>query len=316
MRYQQFKNAQVQVSSLAVGTWAIGGDHYGAVDRADSIKAIRAMLANGVNLIDTAPCYGNGAAEKIVGEALEGFDRGKVLISTKFGLTPDVFTGGYSRNASFKNVMREVESSLMNLKTDYIDFYFVHWPDANTPIAETMSALNLLKKMGKIRFIGVSNFSREQIEQAEQYAQIDVQQPPYSMVNQTFTELMTWGYDKGIDAMTYGSLGSGILSGAIRSNPHFEENDTRLTFYDFFREPKFSKIMELLATMDAVAAEHERPVAQVAINWSTQKNFVGTALVGVRNEQEAAENCAAFDWELSADEIKRLDDEMQRLQIG
>ena len=153
MRYKQFKNAGVEVSSLAVGTWAIGGQNYGAVDRNDSIKAIRTMLDCGVNLIDTAPCYGNGSSEKIVGEAIQGLKRDEILISTKFGLITDVYSGGYKKCATYQNTMREVESSLMNLGTDYIDFYFVHWPDVNTPIDETMAALANLKKQGKIRFV-------------------------------------------------------------------------------------------------------------------------------------------------------------------
>lgn len=316
MRYKQFRNAGVSVSALAVGTWAIGGQNYGQVNREDSIRAIRTMIDHGVNLVDTAPCYGNGASEKIVGEALKGIPRDKILISTKFGLITDVYSGDYVKHASYKSVMREVESSLMNLETDYLDFYYVHWPDVLTPIDETMAALNTLKKQGKIRFIGVSNFSCEQIEAAEQYAQIDVQQPPYSMVNQKFTDLMKWGYEKGIDSMTYGSLGSGILTGAIRTLPEFEPGDMRLTFYDFFAEPVFSKIMEFLKTMDEIAAAHGVPAAQVALNWSTQKDFVGTALCGVRNEREALENCSAFEWSLSEDEITALDQELARLEIG
>lgn len=315
MRYKHFKTANVDVSSLAVGTWAIGGQNYGTVDKKDSIRAIHTMLDAGVNLIDTAPCYGNGASEKIVGEALEGISRDKFLVSTKFGLVTDIYSQGYKRNASYKNVMREIESSLMNLKLDYIDFYFVHWPDDNTPIDETMAALSTLKKLGKIRFVGVSNFSAGQIQEAEKYLKIDVQQPPFSMVNQKFAELMKWGMDNGIDSMTYGSLGSGILSGTIREIPNFPANDLRFTFYDFFKEPKFSKIMELLKMMDRIAQEHNRPVAQVALNWSTSKNFVGTALVGVRNEAEAKENCSAFNWQLSDEEIKLLDEEIIRLQI-
>lgn len=316
MRYKRFKNADVDVSVMAVGTWAIGGANYGAVNRADSIKAIRTMIDGGVNLIDTAPCYGNGASEMIVGEAISEIPRDKVLISTKFGLITDYYTGGYIKNATYKNCMREIESSLMNLGTDYIDFYFVHWPDVNTPIDETMAALMMLKKQGKIRYIGVSNFSEEQILEAEKYGQIDVQQPPYSMVNRKFEDLMKWGYEKGIDSMTYGSLGSGILTGAIREMPNFAPDDLRLTFYDFYKEPTFSKIMNFLKTMDKIAEAHNVPVAQVALNWSTQKEFVGTALCGVRNEAEAKENCAAFDWSLSVDEMKLLDDELEKEGIG
>ena len=204
------------------------------------------MIENGVNLIDTAPCYGNGTSEKIVGEVLKEIPREQVLISTKFGLIPDIYTHGYKKDTSYKNAMREIQSSLMNLETDYIDFYFVHWPDVNTPIDETMAALEEMKRKGYIRYVGVSNFTAEQIKEAEQYIQIDVQQPLYSMVDRGFEDLMSWGYDRGIDSMTYGSMGAGILSGKIRSVPSFEKNDLRLNFYDVYKEPKFSKIMELL----------------------------------------------------------------------
>ena len=313
MRYKHFKNADVDVSELAVGTWAIGGDNYGPMDREASIQAIRTMIDNGVNLVDTAPCYGNGYSEKVVGEALAGGYRDKVLISTKVGLVTSA--NGYDRDSSFKNIMREVESSLYNLKTDHIDFYFVHWPDVHTPFAETMSALELLRKQGKIRFIGVSNFTKEMIEECEKYGKVDVQQPPFSMVDRTYVDLMQWGAARGIDSMTYGSMGAGILSGKYRTTPDFPEGDTRLTFYDYFREPKFSKVQELLKVMDEVAEAHGKPVGQVALNWSTQKDYVGCALVGVRSDAHAIENCAAYDWSLTDDEIAKLDAKLDELGL-
>ena len=313
MRYKHFKNADVDVSELAVGTWAIGGDNYGPVDREASIQAIRTMIDNGVNLVDTAPCYGNGYSEKVVGEALAGGYRDKVLISTKVGLVTSA--NGYDRDSSFKNIMREVESSLYNLKTDHIDFYFVHWPDAHTPFAETMSALELLRKQGKIRFIGVSNFTKEMIEECEKYGKVDVQQPPFSMVDRTYVDLMQWGAARGIDSMTYGSMGAGILSGKYRTTPDFPEGDTRLTFYDYFREPKFAKVQKLLTVMDAIAETHGRPVGQVALNWSTQKDYVGCALVGVRSDAHALENCAAYEWSLTDDEIATLDATLDKLGL-
>ena len=313
MRYKHFSNAGVDVSELAVGIWAIGGDNYGPVDREASIEAIRRMIDNGVNLVDTAPCYGNGYSEKVVGEALSGGYRDKVLISSKVGLITSV--NGYDRDSSFKNIMREVESSLYNLKTDHIDFYFVHWPDMSTPFAETMSALELLRKQGKIRFIGVSNFTTVMIEECQKYGTVDVQQPPFSMVDRQFIDLMKWGFERGIDSMTYGSMGAGILSGKFRSAPDFPEGDTRLTFYDYFREPKFSKVQDLLKVMDVIAERHGAPVAQVALNWSCQKDYVGTSLVGVRSVAHADENCAAFDWKLTDDEVALLDAELDRLGL-
>lgn len=155
----------------------------------------------------------------------------------------------------------------------------------------------------------------QQIKEAEQYIQIDVQQPLYSMVDRGFEDLMSWGYDRGIDSMTYGSMGAGILSGKIRSVPSFEKNDLRLNFYDVYKEPKFSKIMELLKVMDSIADGHNVPVGQVALNWSTQKEYVGTALVGVRSIEHADENCKTFDWKLTEEEMKILDSKIEECAL-
>lgn len=313
MRYKQFQNANVKVSSLAVGTWAIGGDGYGAVNEKDSIAAIRTMIDNGVNIIDTASSYGAGHSEEVVGKAIRDGYRDRVMISTKFAIP---FDKDYENDGSYANCIRECEGSMKRLGVDYIDFFFMHWPDPKTPVSETMSALNDLKKQGKIRFIGVSNFDQALLEEAMQYAQIDVLQPPYSMVNRSAEPLMRWCEARGINTFTYGSLGAGILTGAIRELPHYDANDARYEFYDFFVEPKFSRVMELLKTLDKVAAAHDKPVAQVAINWSTQKSFVGAALCGVRNAAEALENCRTFDWGLTDEEIQMIDNELDRMQIG
>ncbi len=334
MRYKHFQNANVDVSALAVGTWGIGElERFGYVRdgngkvttkglitaRGNAVEAIQTALQGGVNLIDTAPCYGWGASEKIVGEAIRDFDRDKILISTKFSLVPTkaMPAARTSGGGSFKNVMREVQTSLSLLGTDYIDFYFQHYPDPNTDVAETMSALNVLKKRGVIRYIGLSNHTKEMIEKAMEWADIDVIQPPFSMVNREQEELMRWAHSKGIDSMTYGSLGSGLLTGAIREKPTFNPGDIRGGFYRrLYQDEAFEKFLKLLAVMDEIAADHEVPVAQVAINWSTQQDFVGTALCGVANAKEAAENVATFNWELSADEMAKLNNVLSTLDIG
>ena len=313
MRYKYFQNADVEVSELSLGTWGIGGEGWGATDDKQSIEAVHAMLDQGVNLIDTAPFYGDGYSEKVIGEAIKG-RRNQVMISTKFGLNT-LPNGNCVFNGSKDNVFKEIEVSLKNLQTDYIDFYFMHWPDPQTPLCEAMTALAELKKQGKIRFVGVSNFSEEQIEEAEKYVKIDVQQPQYSMLNRGNEDLMRWGVERGINAMAYGAMGAGILSGTIREKPDFGPDDHRLKFYDFFVEPKFSKTMELLKKLDEVAAAHDRPVAQVVINWNAQKPFVGTELVGVRSAKKALQNCAAFEWRLSDQEIAEIDAEILRLHL-
>ena len=320
MRYKHFKNAGADISALTVGTWGIAGANsagvsWGDVDTKESIAAVRRMVENGVNMVDTAPIYGEGHSEEVVGQALKGI-RDKVYLTTKFGSYINHFTGTSVRDCKYNTVEREIDESLKRLQTDYIDFYVMHWPDVNTPIEETMAAVNMLKEKGKIRFIGMSNSPKELIMEAQKYAKIDVIQPPFSMVNQTERELMEWAETQGIGTMTYGSLGAGILTGAIRECPEYDPKDMRLVFYPFFKEPTFSKIMELLKTLDAIAEEHEKPVAQVSINWSTQKSFVSTALKGVNTPAQADENCSAFDWELTEEEIARIDSEIKRLEIG
>ena len=315
MRYKHVGNAGIDISALAVGTWAIGGQQWGDVNEKDSIDAIRAMIDGGVNLVDTAPIYGNGHSEEVVGKALENGYREKVFLATKFSISNDE-NGAVINNGSYENAIWECEQSLKRLNTDHIDIYIMHWPDPATPVEVTMKALADLKKSGKIRFIGVSNFDRNLIEEAQKVVRIDFLQPPYSMVEESQKELLAWCETQGIGTMTYGSLGAGILTGAIRELPDWDENDFRYTFYDYFKNPKFSKIMELLKVMDKIAQVRNKPLAQIAINWSTQKSYVSTAICGVRDPQQAYENCATFDWERTGEEMELIDSEIERLQMN
>lgn len=315
MRYKHVGNAGIDISALAVGTWAIGGQQWGDVNEKDSIDAIRAMIDGGVNLVDTAPIYGNGHSEEVVGKALENGYREKVFLATKFSISNDE-NGAVINNGSYENAIWECEQSLKRLNTDHIDIYIMHWPDPATPVEVTMKALADLKKSGKIRFIGVSNFDRNLIEEAQKVVRIDFLQPPYSMVEESQKELLAWCETQGIGTMTYGSLGAGILTGAIRELPDWDENDFRYTFYDYFKNPKFFKIMELLKVMDKIAQVRNKPLAQIAINWSTQKSYVSTAICGVRDPQQAYENCATFDWELTGEEMELIDSEIERLQMN
>ncbi len=318
MRYKVMKQSGERVSALTVGTWAIGGKNsmgggYGEIDDAESVKAIRAMVDGGVNLIDTAPIYGEGHSEEVVGKAVEGI-RDQVLIATKYGSYIQDGKGVHCSRPD--SVLREFDQSLVRLGTDYVDMYIMHWPDnEGTPIEETMACVTDLKKAGKVRMLGLSNCDRALIERACAVADIDIVQLPFSMVNQSALDDFLWCEKRGIDTMTWGSLGSGILTGSIREKPHFDEMDFRNTFYPFYKEPLFSRIQEFLKTMDEVAAYYGKPLAQVALNWSTQKSYVTTALAGVRNEAEAKENCATFDWELTDKDIAALDAELTRLGI-
>lgn len=305
MRYKQLGETDMNVSVIGVGTWQMGGERWGDVERKENIAAIREAFENGVNFIDTAPAYGKGYSETVVAEAIKGY-RNKIFVATKVGIVWDDIDGPNKKYAGYDSVIRECEASLKRLDIDMIDLYMVHWPDVTTPIEETMRALNKLKEQGKIRHIGVSNFSIEQMEEVKKYATLATLQPPYSMVSRDSEEIMKWCKANDVGTITYGSLGSGVLTGAYRELPKFEENDWRLTFYPFYKEPMFSQIMELLKKLDEIAANHRVPVAQVALNWSTQNPIVDTALVGMRNPKEAKENCAAMSWSLSDEEIKDI----------
>ena len=310
MRYKKLGGTGVDVSQVALGTWAIGGKNWGNVDDNMSIKAIHQMIDNGVNFIDCAPTYGMGHAEEVLGKALKG-KRDKVTLLTKCGIRwPDEarkdFNQGAIRDSSKKSILKQIDDSLKRLSTDYIDVYLIHWPDVNTPLEETVEAFEELKKTGKIKYTGVSNFEEPMLSKLFELNALDVVQFPYSMVNRTKEDVLKEYYEKGVGTMSYGSLGAGILTGTIRELPNFEKDDARLGFYDFFEEPKFSKVMKLLETMDLIAKKRNVPLSQIAVNWNTQNNFITTSIMGVRNPNEANENCAAFNWSLTDEEMNML----------
>lgn len=309
MRYTMLGKTELKVSQATIGTWAIGGAGWGDVNKKESMEAIETMIERGVNLIDTAPFYGLGESEKIVGEVIRD-KRDDIVLLTKAGTGWDE-KGVPFKRSDYKSILKDCEESLQRLKTDYIDLYLIHWPDEVTPIEEMMDAMNKLKQDGKIRFIGASNFSKEEVLESEKYVSFDVLQHPYSMVAQDFRELLTWAHKNNIGTMSYGSLGAGILIGSIREMPKFSEDDMRLNFYDYFKEPKFSKVMQLVKRLDVYAEKYNVPVSQVTINWNTQSGFLDTILMGVRNKKEAEENCAAFEWKLEQEDVESITKDIQ-----
>lgn len=309
MRYTMLGKTELKVSQATIGTWAIGGAGWGDVNKKESMEAIETMIERGVNLIDTAPFYGLGESEKIVGEVIRD-KRDDIVLLTKAGTGWDE-KGVLFKRSDYKSILKDCEESLQRLKTDYIDLYLIHWPDEVTPIEEMMDAMNKLKQDGKIRFIGASNFSKEEVLESEKYVSFDVLQHPYSMVAQDFRELLTWAHKNNIGTMSYGSLGAGILTGSIREMPKFSEDDMRLNFYDYFKEPKFSTVMQLVKRLDVYAEKYNVPVSQVTINWNTQSGFLDTILMGVRNKKEAEENCAAFEWKLEQEDVESITKDIQ-----
>jgi aryl-alcohol dehydrogenase-like predicted oxidoreductase len=226
MRFKTLGKTGFNVSELCLGTWAIGGSGWGETNKNDCLEAIRTMIENGVNMIDTAPAYNAGVSEQIVGEAIRGI-RDKVYLVTKTGTW--FINGAYVRTLQKEKILQQCDMSLNNLGVDCIDLYLIHWPDPNVPIGETMDVLEGLKKQGKIRHIGVSNFTKEMILEAEQYGSVDVVQMQYSMVKRDTEEFLKWVHDRGLGVMTYGSLGAGILSGEIRSLPDYPDKPISCT---------------------------------------------------------------------------------------
>ena len=311
MRYKLLGKTGMNVSEMALGTWGIGGAGWDDNPEETRLDAIRAAVECGINMIDTAPAYNGGVAERYIGKVLKDMGvRKDMMITTKCGT--EFINGTYVRSCARDTILRECEESLRNLQTDYIDLYLIHWPDAKVPMEETMDALNTLKQQGKVLHVGVSNFTKEQTEEANRYCPVEVYQPQYSMVFRTNEPQIKWAAEQGIGVMTYGSLGAGILTGAYRSLRTFADSDNRNRFYTFFQEPMFSKVQELLKVMDQMAAERQVPLSQIALNWASQKPFVSCCIVGAQSRKKIEENCACFGWELSDAEMQQLDEAIHR----
>lgn len=316
MRYTHFKNANVDVSEFVLGTWGLDDTRWtNHGNKDEALKVMKELYDNGVNFIDTAANYGNGTSEKIVGEFLQTIDREKIYIASKFGTVNDLYTGGVYRDASFKNVIRECASSLKNLRTNYIDFYFLHWPDSSTPISETMAALEHLRRQGYIRYIGLSNCDISILKEAMKYGTVDAIQPPFSIIDQRFKETMEFATENGIGVLGYGSLGGGILTGKYKSIPDWPKNDVRLSFYKGFKEPTFSKVQELLKTVESIATNHNATPLQVITNYTTSLPYLSCALIGITNTKHVKENLNSFDFHLTNDELKIIEDKIKELEL-
>ena len=306
MQYQEFGKTGLRVSKLCLGTWGIGGAGWDSYSDESRMEAIKAALESGINFIDTAPAYNAGKAECYVGETLSKLKkRREVVISTKCG--NKFVDGKYLRCGSKESILKQCDESLKNLKTDYIDIYLVHWPDPDVELEETIDAVSTLKKEGKILHAGVSNFSKEQIEEAQKYCKIEAFQPQYSLADRKDEKLIRWAHEQGLGIMTYGTLGGGILTGNYRKLRTFEQTDSRNRFYPYFKEPLFSKAMELLTIMDQIAEERNVSLAQIAEKWVIQKRFVSSCIIGAQSRARVEENCRNLQWELTDNEIRRLE---------
>jgi aryl-alcohol dehydrogenase-like predicted oxidoreductase len=299
-------NTSLRVSRVAIGTWAIGGWMWGGTDEAESISTIRSALDHGINVIDTAPAYGFGRSEEIVGKAIaEGRLRDKVVIATKVGL--EWTDGKVFRNASRGRILREVNDSLRRLRTDYIDIYQVHWPDPLVPIEETAAAMQMLLQQGKIRAIGVSNFSLEQMQRFRSVAALHVLQSPYNLFEREIeAELLPYCRKNNIATFGYGALCRGLLSGRMRSDTAFTGDDLRRTDPKF-QQPRFAQYLSAVQRLDQLA--HDRfgqHVIQLAVRWMLDQGIT-TALWGARHPDQLQPVDEVTGWRLDASTKTEID---------
>src|ERR1700676_790631 len=252
MELADIPGTSLKVSRVAIGTWAIGGGRWGGTDEAQSVSTIRAALEHGINIIDTAPVYGFGRSEEIVGKAIaEANLRSRVLIATKGGL--EWQDGKVFRNASRARILQEIEDSLRRLRTDYIDIYQIHWPDPLVPIEETAEAMHALFKQGKIRAIGVSNFSVDQMKHFRRVAPLHVLQAPYNLFERGIeADLLPYCRKNNIATLGYGALCRGLLSGRMRSDTAFTGDDLRRTDPKF-QQPRFAQYLSAVQRLDRLA---------------------------------------------------------------
>ena len=304
MKYSKRGTSDLHVSVVGMGTWAIGNDFWGQVDDGESIRAIQAGLDAGINFIDTAPAYGAGHAEEVVGRAIQG-RRDDVVVATKVGILRT--ENDFVRNLKPDSVRQEVDDSLRRLGVDTIDLYQIHWPDPRTPIADTMGELKKAQEAGKFRYLGVSNFNIKQMDELRQFGELVSLQPHYSLLKRDIEgKVVQYCMDNSIGIVNYGTLAGGILTGKFREIPEFEEGDHRAEFYPWFKEPVWSKVQSVLDVMREIADDRGVPVAQVAINWTIQQPGITSSLVGAKNPSQAHSNAGAGEFELSEAEIERI----------
>src|ERR1700724_2150808 len=256
LEYINIKGTNLRSSRIALGTWAIGGWMWGGTDEKESIRTIHAALNQGINLIDTAPIYGYGRSEEIVGEALRQHGhRENVILATKVGI--DWTNGKIERNSTRQRIFQELEDSLRRLQTDYIDIYQVHWPDPVVPIEETAGTLRELYMQGKIGAIGVSNYSVEEMDRFRAIAPLHTIQPPYNLFErQIERDVLPYALDRGITTLSYGALCRGLLSGAMRTDRQFANGDMRKTTDPKFQPQHFAEYLNAASRLDRFAREN------------------------------------------------------------
>ena len=306
IEHAQISFVGLKASRVALGTWAMGGWMWGGADESEAIATVRAAIDHGVDLIDTAPAYGFGRSEEIVGKALaEGGLRSRVAVATKVGLEWN--DGKVFRNASRARILKEVDELLRRLRTDRIDIYQAHWPDPLTPIEETAEAMHSLFTQGKIRAIGVSNFSVEQMERFRRVAPLHVLQAPYNLFERDIEpDILPYCRRNHIATLGYGALCRGLLSGRMRPDTKFEGDDLR-RIDPKFQQPRFRQYLAAVDQLDQLArARFGRRVLHLAVRWMLDQG-VSVALWGARHPDQIQPVGEVSGWRLDEKDMAEID---------
>lgn len=317
MQYRKLGETDLSLSVITFGAWAAGGWMWGKTERNDAVEAIRAAYDIGVTSIDTAPIYGQGTSEEIVGEAIKGIPREKVQILTKFGMRWNLAKGDFNftskdndgndidiyKYAGKESVIKECEDSLRRLGTDYIDLYQIHWPDITTPINETFEAVAKLIEQGKVRYAGVCNYDAAQMAEAEKTLKLASNQIPYSMVNRGIEEeTLPYCIEHHKAILAYSPLERGLLTGKITPGYQFQPGDHRAN-HKHFQPEIIERTNRLLQKIKPIADEKGATLSQLVLRWTVERPGITIALVGARNAAQSVQNAKAVDFELTRQEF-------------
>ncbi|UJF29574.1 aldo/keto reductase [Kaistella sp. 97-N-M2] len=325
MEYRKLGHSDLELSAITFGAWAAGGWMWGSTDRNDAIDAIKTSYGLGVTSIDTAPVYGQGASEEIVGEAIKGISRDKVQILTKFGMRWDLQKGNLAMHSKDNNgnnidiykyagkesVIAECEQSLRRLGTDYIDLYQIHWPDVTTPIYETFEAVSRLIEQGKVRFAGVCNYNAAQMATAAETIDLVSNQIPFSMVTRDIEKTVPYFIEHQKSILAYSPMERGLLTGKIHAGYQFKEGDHRAGLPHFQRD-FVQKTNALLAEIKPIAEAHDATLSQLVLRWTLARKGITIALAGARNAGQATQNALSMEMNLSPEELKKIDELVDR----
>lgn len=313
MEKQPLGNTDIQVTPVGLGTWAIGGWMWGGTDEAQSIDTIHRAIDKGIGLIDTAPVYGFGRSEEIVGKALANGRRDQVALATKVALNWNDDHDKVWRDATASRIEREVEDSLKRLQTDWIDIYQVHWPDPKTPMEETALALEKLYQAGKIRAIGVSNFTPSQMDELQERVPLHSLQPPYNLFERDIEkEILPYCRENGIATITYGGLCRGLLTGKMREDTEFTGDDLRKNDPKF-QGDRYRQYLNAVAELDTFARErYQKNVLALALRWLVDQPGVTTALWGARRPEQLDPVDEIDGWSLDKDAMNEIDSILNR----